>query len=43
MAGDKEKFLSEGFNDYISKPFTKEELFALVEKNLQKKDKTNHN
>jgi CheY-like chemotaxis protein len=37
MAGDREKFLSEGFNDYISKPFTKEELFALVDKNLQKK------
>jgi len=43
MAGDREKFLSEGFNDYISKPFTKEELFALVEKNLLNNDKTNHN
>lgn len=41
MAGDKEKFLSEGFNDYISKPFTKEELFALVDKNLLKDDKAN--
>ncbi len=41
MAGDKEKFLSEGFNDYISKPFTKEELFTLVDKNLLKKGETN--
>ena len=36
MAGDREKFLSEGFNDYISKPFTKDELFTLVDKNLVK-------
>jgi CheY-like chemotaxis protein len=43
MAGDKEKFLSEGFNDYISKPFTKEELFALVEKNLLKSSEPNQN
>jgi CheY-like chemotaxis protein len=36
MAGDREKFLSEGFDDYISKPFTKEELFSLIDKNLLK-------
>jgi len=36
MAGDKEKFLSEGFDDYIAKPIIKEDLFALVDKNLQK-------
>ena len=36
MAGDKEKFLSEGFDDYIAKPIIKEDLFAIVEKNLKK-------
>jgi len=36
MAGDREKFLSEGFDDYIAKPIIKDDLFALVEKNLQK-------
>ena len=36
MAGDREKFLSEGFDDYIAKPIIKEDLFALVAKNLQK-------
>jgi two-component system, sensor histidine kinase len=35
MAGDREKFLQEGFNDYISKPLTREDLFSLVDKNLQ--------
>ena len=36
MAGDREKFLSEGFDDYIAKPIIKEDLFVLVDKNLQK-------
>jgi len=36
MAGDREKFLSEGFDDYIAKPIVKEDLFDMVEKNLQK-------
>jgi CheY-like chemotaxis protein len=36
MAGDREKFLSEGFDDYIAKPIIKEDLFALVDKNMQK-------
>jgi two-component system, sensor histidine kinase len=36
MAGDREKFLSEGFDDYIAKPIVKEDLFSMVEKNLQK-------
>jgi two-component system, sensor histidine kinase len=36
MAGDREKFLSEGFDDYISKPLAKEDLFVMVDKNLQK-------
>ena len=43
MAGDREKFISEGFNDYISKPFTKEELFTLVDKNLRKGGEIDHN
>lgn len=30
MVGDREKFLSEGFNDYIAKPFTKQELMNKV-------------
>ena len=39
MAGDREKFLKEGFNDYISKPLTRDDLFSLVDKNLkQSKD-----
>jgi len=36
MPGDKEKFLSEGFDDYIAKPIVKEDLFEMVDKNLQK-------
>jgi CheY-like chemotaxis protein len=40
MAGDRENFLAEGFDDYIAKPLTKEDLFALVEKNLQKYSET---
>jgi two-component system, sensor histidine kinase len=36
MAGDREKFLSEGFDDYISKPLAKEDLFAMFDKNIQK-------
>jgi two-component system, sensor histidine kinase len=36
MAGDREKFLSEGFDDYIAKPIVKEDLFAMVEKNIRK-------
>jgi two-component system, sensor histidine kinase len=33
MPGDKEKFMEQGFDDYIAKPLTKEELFAVVDKN----------
>jgi len=34
MKGDKEKILSEGLTDYISKPFTRKELIDLLKKNL---------
>jgi CheY-like chemotaxis protein len=30
MVGDKEKFLSSGFNDYLSKPFAKKDLISKV-------------
>ncbi|MBE0539095.1 MAG: PAS domain S-box protein [Ignavibacterium sp.] len=30
MSGDKEKFLSSGFNDYLSKPFAKKDLVSKV-------------
>jgi CheY-like chemotaxis protein len=34
MQGDREKFLSEGFNEYISKPIIKKELIRVVIKAL---------
>ena len=34
LEGFREKCLSSGMNDYISKPFRKEELFAVMEKYL---------
>jgi DNA-binding response OmpR family regulator len=30
MVGDKEKFLSSGFDDYLSKPFAKKDLISKV-------------
>jgi two-component system, sensor histidine kinase len=36
MIGDKEHLLSEGFNDYISKPYTMGEILIKIRKNLQK-------
>ena len=32
MKGDKENILASGFSDYLSKPFTRAELLALIEK-----------
>lgn len=37
MSGDKENLISEGFNDYIRKPFTKDVFINTVKKNLTKK------
>ena len=42
LPGDKEKFLSEGFDDYIAKPIIREDLFTMVEKNMQKYKELNH-
>ncbi len=36
MSADKERFLNEGFDDYLAKPFTKDNLINLVEKILAK-------
>lgn len=38
MQGDKERFINEGFDDYLAKPFTKDVLVSLVEKRLKKYD-----
>ena len=35
LAGDREKAIDAGCNDYIAKPFGKESLLALVKKHLQ--------
>ena len=34
MVGDREKFLSQGFSHYISKPFDKNQIFTLVKQIL---------
>lgn len=34
LAGDKEKFLEQGFNDYLGKPFTKDQLIQLAQNHL---------
>ncbi len=35
MAGDKDKYLDAGFNDYISKPINKNELLTMIQKQLE--------
>lgn len=35
MEGDREKFLSHGFSDYLAKPFTRDDLQSIVSKMLQ--------
>ncbi|MBQ3468842.1 MAG: response regulator, partial [Bacilli bacterium] len=37
-AGSKEKYISEGFIDYVAKPFKKEEIKTYLEKYLNKKE-----
>ena len=32
MAGDKEKILKAGLDDYLSKPFTRNDFFRIVDK-----------
>jgi signal transduction histidine kinase/CheY-like chemotaxis protein len=36
MAGDKNRFLDQGFDDYIAKPIVKNELLTLIEKQIIK-------
>lgn len=40
VAGSKEKYLSEGFVDYISKPFSKDEIKEKLDKVFNKKDES---
>ena len=43
VAGANEKYLNEGFSDYLGKPFKKEELIEKVNKVLNKKTSINWN
>ncbi|MDO8896848.1 MAG: response regulator, partial [Bacteroidales bacterium] len=36
MAGDREKFLDAGFDDYIAKPINKNELMSIIQNQLDK-------
>ena len=35
IAGAKEKYLADGFNDYVSKPFTKEQIQSSINEVLK--------
>ncbi|MBS1566191.1 MAG: response regulator [Bacteroidetes bacterium] len=35
LKGDSEAYLKAGMNDYLSKPYTEEQLFTVIQKNLQ--------
>jgi signal transduction histidine kinase len=37
MLGDRERLLKEGFDDYLQKPFSKEELISIVKKSFDNK------
>lgn len=39
--GDKEKFIKNGMNDYISKPISIREFYKVIDRNLNKKNKNN--
>lgn len=39
MAGDREKFLAAGFDDYIAKPINKNELLTIIQNQLEKFDR----
>ena len=36
FTGEKERFLAAGFDDYISKPIDRKELFKIIENNILK-------
>ena len=38
MKGDREMCLEVGMNDYITKPIKREAVFAIIEKNVFKKE-----
>jgi CheY-like chemotaxis protein len=35
LKGDSEKYMIAGMNDYLSKPFTEEQLFTVIQRNIQ--------
>ncbi|PKL84130.1 MAG: hypothetical protein CVV24_01805 [Ignavibacteriae bacterium HGW-Ignavibacteriae-3] len=35
MINDKKEFIDAGFNDFLNKPYTREELFKVINRNIQ--------